>query len=435
MKRQRTRSGIALWQLALIVAMLLIGAFLVRPANDTKAAAPAVSPTAFPTPQGLRVAVASDLHFDPMNTERSGEISEVLYSPELLQALLWDARQQGAELILLTGDLVNGGTAARHEALTAALRRAEETGLGVYVLPGNHDLAPVGQRDFAAFYGDFGYDEAWSRDKASLSYCVLREDLALLMLDCAGYSAGAIDLPEAQKREETAAFFSEESLRWAEKMLREAKARKLPVLCAGHYNLLSAISRSGDSRYHVENGERMAKLLRDYGVRLYLSGHVHVRAVYEEAGLTELVTEYLLGYPTGYSVLDLTDSTLRYTPRRIDVDAWAAESGQSDPVLLHFSAWQQEELGRYSRSNVHYMAQRNPLREGEEELAAAFFYQVMDAFWRGELAAKRDSLEAMPGCEPFFRCAEGYSYGWWLRDLLDTASPQMKGFTLSWGTT
>lgn len=429
------RSGIALWQLALIAAMLLIGVFLVRPESETKTASPAVSPTAFPTPRGLRVAVASDLHFDPMNTDRSGEISQVLYSPELLEALLWDARQQGAELLLLTGDLVNGGTAARHEALSATLRRAEETGLAVYVLPGNHDLAPVGQRDFAAFYADFGYDEAWSRDKASLSYCVLREDLALLMLDCAGYSAGAIDLPEAEKRQETAAFFSDETLRWAEEMLREARARKLPILCAGHYNLLSAISRSGDARYHVENGERMAKLLRDYGVKLYLSGHVHVRAVYEEAGLTELVTEYLLGYPTGYSVLDFTEATVRYTPRRIDVDAWAALSGQSDPVLLHFSDWQQEELRRYSRSNVQYMARRTPLGEEEEELAADFFYQVMDAFWRGELAAKRDSLQAMPGCEPFFRCAEGYSYGWWLRDLLDTASPRMKGFTLPWGTT
>lgn len=434
MKRPRSESGVAPWQLALIAAMLLIGLFLARPAENLTAVTPTAAPTAFPAQRGLRVAVASDLHFDPMNTDRSGEISEVLYSPELAEALLWDARQQGASLLLLTGDLVNGGSAARHEALAGMLRQAEETGLEVYVLPGNHDLAPVGQRDFAAFYGEFGYDEAWSRDRASLSYCVLREDLALLMLDCGGYSAGAIDLPEAPKREETAAFFTEESLRWAEEMLREARARKLPILCAGHYNLLSPISNSEDGRYHVENGERMAALLRDYGVMLYLSGHVHVRAVYEEAGLTELVTEYLLGYPTGYSVLDLAASALRYTPRRIDVDAWAAQSGQKDPVLLRFSDWQQEELRRYSHSNVQYMARRNPLREGEEELAAEFFYEVMDAFWRGDLAAKRDSLEAMPGCAAFFRCAEGFSYGWWLRDLLDTASPEMKGFTLSRGT-
>ena len=34
------RSGVALWQLALIAAMLLIGIFLVRPEGDAKTASP-----------------------------------------------------------------------------------------------------------------------------------------------------------------------------------------------------------------------------------------------------------------------------------------------------------------------------------------------------------------------------------------------------------
>ena len=39
----------------------------------------------------------------------------------------------------------------------------------------------------------------------------------------------------------------------------------------------------------------------------------------------------------------------------------------------------------------------------------------------------------MPGYEPFFRCAEGYAYGWWLKELIRTASPLLKGFTLEIG--
>ena len=38
----------------------------------------------------------------------------------------------------------------------------------------------------------------------------------------------------------------------------------------------------------------------------------------------------------------------------------------------------------------------------------------------------------MPGAAPFFRCAEGYAYGWWLRDLIDTATPLLKGFAIPW---
>ena len=36
----------------------------------------------------------------------------------------------------------------------------------------------------------------------------------------------------------------------------------------------------------------------------------------------------------------------------------------------------------------------------------------------------------MAGYDAFFRCAEGYSYGWWLRDLIESESPDLPGYTL-----
>lgn len=414
-------------QTALTVVLLLL---LCGCARET-ARADTPEPTPFPAAQGLRVAVASDLHLDPDNRINGAALSAAGYNLELADALLWDAQQQGAKLILLTGDLVNGGRPHRHAALAEKLRAAEQAGLEVYVLPGNHDLAPVGQNGFAEFYADYGFSQAYSRDEASLSYCVMRDDLMLLMMDLGGYSAGAIDLPGAAKRGNNEAFVSEKTLVWAEEMLREATKREVPILCAGHFNLLTAESRDPDSSgYYVENGERLAELLREYGAALYLSGHTHVRGVHQEQGLTEQVTEYLLSYPTGYTVLDLSDDTLRCLPRRVDVDAWAAETGQTDKHLLHFAEWQQEELRRYSAENVEYMAKRNPISSREKKEASAFFYAVMDAFWRGELYDRREEMKAMPGMEPFFRCAEGYAYGWWLRDLLDNVSALLGGYTL-----
>ena len=369
---------------------------------------------------------------DPDNTDKS-QASEAVYNMELVDALLWDAKQQGAEMLLLTGDLVNGGKPHRHEALTEKLRQAEREGLPVYVLPGNHDLAPVGQREFAAFYEEFGYAEAYSRDPGSLSYCIIRDRVMLLMMDTAGYSVSAIDLPGAAVRSSTDPFFSEETLQWAEACLQTAQERGLLVLAAGHYNLLPEISRQPGSGYCIENGDRFTKLLRAYGVPLYLSGHMHTRGVYQEEGLTELLTEYLLGYPTGYSVLDLSENTLCYTPRRVNVDAWAAATGRSDPVLRNFADWQQEGLFNYSVSNINYMTGRNPLTEEEKKDAVGFFYTAMNAFWSGTLSEQRERIETMPGYEPFFRCAEGYSYGWWLKELIRTASPLLKGFTLEIG--
>ncbi len=386
-----------------------------------------------PQPDGLRIAVASDLHLDPDNRPDAAEPSVASYSLELVDALLWDARLQSADIILLTGDLCNGGKPHRHEALTDKLYKTEAEGMAVYVLPGNHDLAPVAQSGFAALYADFGYSEAFSRDVTSLSYCVVRDSLMIIMLDTAGYSIGAIDLPGAVCPDPDNPFLTDTTLLWLERMLQEAASRNLHVLIAGHYNLLPETSRDPDSTgYYLVNGDRFSSLLREYGVPLYLSGHIHTRSVYQEAGLTELTTEYLLAYPSAYSVLDLSDDGITYHPRRIDVDSWASENSLSDPLLLNYSQWQQDGLLRYSESNVEYMSARNPLNDKEKKAASEFFYRTMNAYWQGTLYRERYEIEALPGCELFFRCAEGYAYGWWLKNLIENSSPMTGGFSLPW---
>jgi len=408
----------------LVVFCMILSVFLSGCAQASHAEVP-VLPTLAPL-SGLRIAVASDLHFNPDSRPKTSSPAQSEYSLELLDALLYDAGQQGAAFLILTGDLVNGGKPHRHAALVQKLQQAE---LPVYVLPGNHDLDPVTQSEFAEFYAPFGYNEACSRDPASLSYAVIRDGLLLLMLDTGGYSVGVMDLAEPPA--DTHAFVSGSTLRWAEELLRRAEAEGLLVLCAGHYNLLPDISRdTGNSGFYFENAEALAGLLRKYHVPLYLSGHAHTRGFYRRDSLCELVTEYLLGYPTAYSVLDIDAKTIRYTPRRIDVEAWAKATGQTDRILLNFAQWQQDGLRGYSDENVRYMSERNPISKTEQQQAADFFYFVMDSFWQGTLHERRREAEAMPGYQPFFRCAEGYAYGWWLKELLETASPELQGFVI-----
>lgn len=430
--RKRTDlTGILLLMTVFLLLVLCGCEANASPDTETAAAVP-VFP-ALGKKDGLRIAVASDLHFNPDDRPNPDNPQETQYSSELADALLWDVQKQDADMLLLTGDLCNGGKIFRHEALTEKLRRLQETGTEVYVLPGNHDLAPVTQTEFRALYGAFGYDDAFSRDAASLSYCVVRDGLMLMMLDTAGYSVSAADLPGQTLPDSSEPYVSQQTLAWVKAMLKTAVEQNLLVLPAGHYNLLSPYSSDDSNKgYYVENGGLLTALLADAGVPLYLSGHTHQRAVYQKYGLTELVTEFLLGYPTAYSVLDVGNSTIRYTPRRIDVDAWAEETAQSDPVLLGFSQWQQDELRRYSLDNITYMSQRNPLLPEEKTKAAEFFYRVMDSYWSGNLSEDRTAIEAMPGFGPFFRCSEGYAYGWWLRDLMNTASPMLKGFLLEY---
>jgi hypothetical protein len=76
------------------------------------------------------------------------------------------------------------------------------------------------------------------------------------------------------------------------------------------------------------------------------------------------------------------------------------------------------------------MAERNPISRREKADAAAFFYCAMDGYWSGTLADEREAVKAMPGAESFYRCAEGYAYGWWLKELLENVSPLLKGYTI-----
>ena len=55
----------------------------------------------------------------------------------------------------------------------------------------------------------------------------------------------------------------------------------------------------------------------------------------------------------------------------------------------------------------------------------------MRAYWDGSLAGRREELRRTEGYGAFFRAAEGYSYGWWLKDLIESASPKLAGFTIS----
>ena len=156
---------------------------------------------------------------------------------------------------------------------------------------------------------------------------------------------------------------------------------------------------------------------------------MHLRAVYQEDGRTEQLTEYLIAYPTGYTLLDRTAESLTVRPRRVDVDAWAAAAGQEDPVLLHFADWQEQSFVSGARHTVAAMAERTPISAAEQKAAADFFLAVMEAYWRGTLASERDRINTMAGRDAFLRCAEGYSYGWWIPELIETASPLLGGYT------
>lgn len=309
-----------------------------------------------------RIAVASDPHYiAPVLTDgglyyqsvlASGDSKFMPYSEEILDAFIEEllTAEEVPDALLLTGDLTFNGAVMSHEALAEKLRPLKEAGIRVLVTTGNHDVynlnaarfegesftrVPFATTElFREIYGGFGFDDAVSTAPDSLSYmAALGDRLRVLVLDF--------------NTLEHFCGISEETLAWAEEQLRTAEREGVPVIAAGHQNLFQhSLFYDG---YVISGAERLADLLRTYGVRLFLSGHLHIQHIRTEGDLTEIASSALCSWPCQYGMLTSKDGIWSYETRRLDMAAWAERNGRTEPVFQDFQAAAAEYMSSHSK--------------------------------------------------------------------------------------
>ena len=263
-----------------------------------------------------RLMIASDLHymsqkthddgiaFQYMLSRDDGKISQ--YSDAAVDALLQEAVKEKPSALVLCGDNTLNGEWINHVELAKKLRQVQEAGVPVLIIPGNHDIQNENAatyfdanrekaeylhsgQEFLDIFHEFGYDQAVSRDEASLSYVYALDDRHwMMMLDSCQYE----DYNHVNGR------IRPETLDWMEQCLTEAKKRQITVVPAAHHNLLSE-SRLYTTECTLENHLEVVELLEAYELPLYISGHLHAQrikkhksapGVPEDAyGITEIV--------------------------------------------------------------------------------------------------------------------------------------------------
>ena len=82
-------------------------------------------------------------------------------------------------------------------------------------------------------------------------------------------------------------------------------------------------------------------------------------------------------------------------------------------------------IGKYGRMRKRYLQEHRPILFSNLILSGKLYQHLAET----DHACKEQGDH---GAEPFYRCAEGYAYGWWLKDLLENVSPLLKGYTLKW---
>jgi len=241
------------------------------------------------------------------------------------------ANDKDTNIILIPGDLVYRGEYQSHIGIRDRLYKLKEQGKRIYLITARHDYAedPVefdGDRlipvegmpreELREFYKDFGFDEAISEHKESMSYVVqLQEGYRLLALNCDGDCKGFKGLWEDQ-------------MEWALNEIKKAHEAGNYIFAMTHYPLLPfspVMNLIDDAK--LTDWEKRANEFADSGLTLMFTGHMHAQALTQyttEKGntITDIQTGCFVGCPCAYRKVTIDDKNAEYTSYTIEDFEW-----------------------------------------------------------------------------------------------------------------
>ncbi len=366
------------------------------------------------------IVVATDIHyyakeltdfgtaFEDMAQQQNGLL--VTYVWEILDAFLDQIIERKPQALILCGDLTLEGERASHNALAQKLERVEHEGIEVLVIPGNHDInntkasgyinisphpaEPMDAESFVRVYREYGYSDAISRDPASLSYMYqLQDGTRLLMLDSCQYENGNL----------IGGVIRDGTYDWIAEQLELAYQERRPVIAVAHHNLLDE-SRIYESDCTIEHSERLEQLLDDWGVTLFLSGHLHSQHYREsrDYNVQEIVTSALAEWPCQYGILKyFGPEKYDYHTEKTDVTAWAQRKGNPDANLQDFDAYGRELLRQVYYQEAYSSQKGRDLTREVRRGMSNFYAELRLASVAGNVFGIRDWAE------------EQDAYVWW----------------------
>ena len=362
--------------LALLAVVLAAALGLVLAQGNAEPEAP------FLPEEGIRLAVATDLHYlAPQLYDNGAYYTKMIgnadgktmkYIEELTEAFVSQIIESAPDALILSGDLSFNGERESHLMLAEKLRRVADAGIPVLVIPGNHDLYnakaaaftgdgyssadSVSMREFEEIYADLGFSQALSRDGDSLSYIAeVTPALRVLMVDV--------------NTQDEPGFLDDSTLNWIDEQLKCATEAGAKVVAVSHQNLFqhNSLFRGG---FVIGNGRLLGALFEKYGVICNLSGHMHIQHISQiESGLTEIATSSLAVTPNQYGLLVVTGDRAYYRTEVVDVAAWAVSQGLDNPELLNF---QDYSAGFFWGSSYRKAMARLGQGRGADALARAY---------------------------------------------------------------
>ena len=258
------------------------------------------------------------------------------YSGEVLEYLIGETLRRNPDLVIIPGDLAKDGELVSHQLVVSILVKLRSAGIPVIVVPGNHDIdnpegyyfdgdntrpaARTSPEQFAALYADFGYNQAYAKDPASLSFvCEPLKGLVLLCIDTNKYEENKyIDKGDEKNYNQTSGRIRPATLTWMLAEADKARAQGKQVVLVQHHNIVqhydAQSTLQGD--YIVADYEKVSKQLMEHGIHMAFTGHSHLqdiaqyRTIADNARLDSLVdvaTGSVISYPNPWRTIKVNN--------------------------------------------------------------------------------------------------------------------------------
>lgn len=276
---------------------------------------------------GVKFTVGTDIHIDNTKTElevnypenglyfqASGSGNIYDQAASLTRDFLRKSAEEGADFVLLAGDLTRNGNEEQHRYTASLLSDFEnETGVQVYVVPGNHDYFNSMPRDFKEYYADFGYNQALETDGATASYTA----------DVGGeYRLIAVDSNNPGKDGDG---FTDSLLGWIEEQAAKAGADGRQIIYMMHHPLLEHLylGRILMKDFMLRDSKAVAEKFTQWGIRYVFTGHEHGNDTASYTGkngavVYDVLTTALSSYPLEYRYVTLSGDGADIKMRKIE---------------------------------------------------------------------------------------------------------------------
>ena len=331
----------------------------------------------------LTISIVSDIHYmHPsllVNNGAAGTAFQnyldqdpklVQYSDPIFRTVMEDLKKEKPDILLITGDLTKDGEKISHLAMAGFFQELRHKGIKVYVVPGNHDINnakakkfdgnnayPVemtSKNDFAAIYGDFGYNNAISRDPNSLSYVAQPlPGLRIIAIDASKYEEYGPNGDVAAGR------IKPQTLSWVLAQMATAKQQHMAVFAMMHHNLIEHYAGQSqlDPGYVIDDWQNVTNTLVDAGLQIIFTGHYHANDIssYVHNGkkLFDIETGSLVTAPIPYRFLTVSGNKLEITTKTV-------QSVKADfPDGLGFAAYSNLFLSQHLDGYFNYYLANN----------------------------------------------------------------------------